>query len=123
MEAPRCTKCQADLSELDARCPFCGSDRARGNAFCPECRADLVSVKRSCPFCGRELAIPPAGNPFAFGNTVLTMGQTVCLLTCAVVAAVLPFSRYPLQSAAAALGVFLLNAALFVAFGRAKRTG
>ena len=123
MEGPRCPKCQADLSELNARCPFCGSDRARGNAFCPECRADLVSVKRSCPSCGREVAAQPAGNPFAFGNAVLTIGQVVCLLACAAAAALLPFSSRPAESAAAGLGALLLGAALFVALGRARRTG
>jgi hypothetical protein len=136
MEGPRCPKCQADLSGLDARCPFCGSDRARGNAFCPECRADLVAVKRKCPSCGHELA-PPSGpldgrpdvgghevprRP-SLGNGLLTIGQIISVLGCVAIVVVGAYRAEtvgPLEGVGGLLGI-VYNMAMFVVFSRVKK--
>jgi len=121
---PNCPKCSADLSALDAHCPFCGSDRAQGNAFCPQCRADLVKVKRHCPFCGADLlegTLTPK-RPGGMGNALLLLGQIACVAGCAgIIMAIACSSRAGPVGTAGALAAVALGLALLVAFQRAKR--
>ena len=57
---PQCTKCLADLTSKDLKCPYCGKPvpgrkQVVPTVRCPECKSRVGQNDRRCPTCGHRL--------------------------------------------------------------------